>query len=104
MSPVIAESLCEAFLEHRELFGVIASFGDTGVVVVAGESAFSRELREGGFAETGDVAIKYLIADLSTAPAKGDPVTYKSRLHRVESIATQPGSLVGELSLRPARR
>lgn len=104
MTSDTANDLAEAFREHRDAFGVPITFGSTEITAVIAESEFGRELAAGGFAETGDLSCKLLLADLSAAPAIGDAATYNGRSYRVSSVAKQPGSLVIECNLRPAKR
>lgn len=104
MTSQTATDLAEAFREHRDAFGVAVTFGSTAITAIVAEAEFGRELAAGGFAETGDLACKLLLSDLATAPALGDAATYNGRAFKVSSIAKQPGSLVGECNLRPAKR
>ncbi len=104
MTTETANDLAEAFREHRSAFGVSITFGSTAITAIVAEAEFGRELAAGGYAETGDLSCKLLLADLSAAPALGDPVTYNSRSFKVSGFAKQPGSLVGECNLRPAKR
>lgn len=105
MTSETAEAIAEAFREHRDAFGVPITFGaepEITAIVAGGE--FSRELMQGGFAEAGNYQVKLLISDLPTAPANGDPVTYQERVFRVSNVAVQPGGLIGEYEIRPAKR
>ncbi len=104
MTAETANDLAEAFREHRDAFGVSITFGDEEITAIVGEAEFGRELAAGGFAETGDLSCKFLLADLPSPPAIGDPASYNSRSFKVSSVANQPGSLVGECNLRPAKR
>lgn len=104
MTSETATALAEAFREHRDAFGVSITFGSTVITALVAENEFSRELAAGGFAEAGDLSVKLLLADLTIAPTHGDPVTYQTRSFRVSQKAIQPGGLVGEFTLRPAKR
>lgn len=104
MTSETATDLAEAFREHRDAFGVSIIFGETEITAIVAEAEFGRELATGGYAETGDLACKLLLADLPAAPANGDPGTYNGRTFKVNSVSIQPGSLVGEFNLRPAKR
>jgi hypothetical protein len=105
MTAETANDLAEAFREHRDAFGVEITFGEAEPIqAIVAEAEFGRELAAGGFAETGDLSCKLLLEDLETAPVLGDPVTYNGRTFKVSSFAKQPGSLVGECNLRPAKR
>lgn len=105
MTSETAQTFADAFLEHREAFGVSATIGtDPEISVLANESQFGRELKDGGFAQEGDVEMKYLLADLTTQPELGTAATYRARSFKVKQISTQPGALVGEILIRPAKR
>jgi hypothetical protein len=105
MTAQTASDLAEAFREHRDAFGVSITFGtNPAITAIVAESEFGRELVGGGFAEVGDLQCKILLSDLPTAPANGDPVTYNGRAFKVTSVSIQPGSLIGEFNLRPAKR
>lgn len=104
MTSETATDLADAFREHRDAFGVSITFGETEITAIVAEAEFGRELAAGGFAETGDLACKLLLADLSAAPAIGGPATYNERTYKISSVAKQPGSLISECNLRPAKR
>jgi hypothetical protein len=104
MTAETANDLAEAFREHRDAFGVSITFGSTEITAIVAEAEFGRELAAGGFAETGDLSCKLLLSDLPTAPAIGAPATYNGRTYKISSVAKQPGSLVSECNLRPAKR
>ena len=105
MNSDTANSLAEAFREHRDAFGVPITFGaNLEITAIVAESEFGRELASGGFAEIGDLHSKILLSDLPMAPANGNPVTYNGRTFKVNSVSIQPGSLIGEFNLRPAKR
>lgn len=104
MTAETASTLAEAFREHRDAFGVSLTLGETTVTALVKDSAMSRELVEGGFADEGAVEAKVLLADLPMQPSLGMTANYKSRPMRVSSLSIQPGGLIAELSLRPARR
>lgn len=104
MTAETATALADAFRELRDAFGASITFGVTAITAVVNEVEFGRELVGGGYAETGDLACKLLLSDLATAPALGDAATYNGRAFKVSSVATPPGSLVGEYNLRPAKR
>ena len=105
MKPELANALAEAFREHRDAFGVAITFGTAPeITAIVGESDLGRELVGGGFAEVGDLKCKLLLADLTSPPALGQPATYKGRAFKVSSLSVQPGSLLGEMNLRPAKR
>ena len=107
MTAETASDLAEAFREHRDAFGVSIIFGPataTAITAIVAESEFGRELVGGGFAEVGDLHCKILLIELPSAPAIGSPGTYNGRTFKVTSVAIQPGSLIGEFNLRPAKR
>lgn len=104
MTAETANNLAEAFREHRDAFGVSIIFGATEITGIVAEAEFGRELSAGGYAETGDLQSKVLLSDLPVTPAIGTPATYNGRTFRVQSVAVQPGSLIGEFVLRPAKR
>ena len=104
MSPATASALAEAFLEHREAFGVPITIGGQEITAVVNESPFGRELAEGGFADDGDIEFKILLSDLETLPGIATAVIYKDRPFRIQRPAIQPGGLVGEFMARPTRR
>jgi hypothetical protein len=78
--------------------------GETTISAVVNESPFGRELMEGGFADDGDVECKVLLSELPALPSIGTAAHYRDRPMRVARVAFQPGALIGELTLRPARR
>lgn len=104
MTSETASALADAFREHRDAFGVAITFGSTAITAIVAEAEFGRELASGGFAETGDLSCKLLLADLSAPPVIGGAATFNGRSFRISSTAKQPGSLVGECNLRPAKR
>ncbi len=104
MDAATAADLAEAFLEHREAFGVPITIDGENITAIVNESPYGRELVEGGFAEDGDIEFKILLSDLENTPEIKTPVTYKSRSFRVQKPAIQPGSLIGEFIARPTRR
>ena len=104
MNESTATDISEAFLEMREAFGVPATIGETALTVIASEAQFGRELSDGGFAENGDVDLKYLLSDLEEQPSIGVTVLYRARTFRVKEIGTHPTALVGELTIRPSKR
>lgn len=100
----IGQELAEAFLEHREAFGVPITFGETTIQAVAAETETSRELRDGGWADGADTKVKLLLSDLAILPSIGATGLYQERRFKVQSMAIQPGGLIGEYTLRPANR
>lgn len=104
MTAETASNLAEAFRELRDAFGVSVTFGTVEITAVVAEAEFGRELAAGGFAETGDIQCKILLADLPVQPTIGSSAAYNGRTFRVQSVAIQPGSLIGEFTLRPAKR
>lgn len=104
MNQATAESIADAFREHREAFGVPITIGETEITAIVKESPFGRELVEGGFADDGDIEVQLLLSDLQALPSIGTAATYRDRSFRVSRVAFQPGGLVGELTLRPSRR
>lgn len=104
MKTQIASSLSEAFLEHRSEFGVSITINAEVIEATVSESQFARDLMEGGFADEGDIEVKFLLSDLTTIPSIGNPVTYRSRGFKVSRLGFQPGALIGEITCRPAKR
>ncbi len=104
MNAETSNTLAEAFREHRDAFGVSITFGVTAITALVGESPFSRDLTEGGFADSGTLKTKILLADLPTLPPIGSLVTYQDRAYKVSTQALQPGGQIGEFELRPAHR
>jgi hypothetical protein len=104
MSPEIAEAFSDSFVSHRDSFGVSITINGQNVIAIVNESQFARELMEGGFADDSDIEVKFLISDLSEIPAIGKSVLYRSRSFKVSRLGIQPGSLVGEITCRPAKR
>lgn len=104
MQTAIANSIKDAFLQHRDEYGVTITIIDTEVIAVVNESQFSRDLMEGGFADDGEIEVKFLLSDLTSTPNLGASVSYRSRNFKVSQIGTHPGSLVGEITCRPAKR
>ena len=104
MQTAIANSIKDAFVQHRDDYGVSITIDGETVTAIVSESQFARELMEGGFADEGDIEVKVLLADLTQIPSLGKPVSFRSRNFRVSRVGTQPGALVGEISCRPAKR
>lgn len=96
--------ISEAFLEHREGFGVPITFGATAITAVVAESEFSRSLVDGGWAADAEVKAKVLLSDLPNLPTQGSSVTYQGQPFKVSRIAIHPGAHIGEYTLRPAKR
>ncbi len=104
MNLSLATSYQEAFLEHREEFGVDITINGDDVEAIVSESQFGRELMEGGFADDADIEVKFLIADLTELPSLGQVVSYRDRAFRVSRLGFQPGALIGEITCRPSKR
>jgi len=104
MQTAIANSIKDAFEQHRSDYGVSIIIDGETVQAIVAESQFARELMEGGFADDGDIDVKFLISDLTQIPELGKPVVYRSRNFRVSRVGTQPGALVGEITCRPSKR
>jgi hypothetical protein len=104
MQTAIANSIKDAFVQHRADYGVSITIDGETVTAIVSESQFARELMEGGFADEGDIEVKVLLSDLTQIPSLGKPVLFRSRNFRVSRVGTQPGALVGEISCRPAKR
>ena len=104
MQTAIANSIKDAFEQHRADYGVSIIIDGETVQAIVAESQFARELMEGGFADDGDIDVKFLISDLAQIPELGKPVVYRSRNFRVSRVGTQPGALVGEITCRPSKR
>jgi len=103
MNAEIIATIAEAFREHREAFGVAVTINNQTITAVVNESPFSRDLIDGGFADSGEVSVKFLIADLTTAAAIGQSAVYRERSFRIQTLTIQPGSKVAEAILRPSR-
>lgn len=104
MQPAIANSIKDAFVQHRTDFGVSITIDSEVVTAIVAESQFSRELMEGGFADEGDIDVKVLLSDLAQIPSLGKVVVFRSRNFRVSRVGTQPGAFVGEITCRPSKR
>lgn len=104
MQTAIANSIKDAFVQHRDDYGVSITIDGETVTAIVSESQFARELMEGGFADEGDIEVKLLLSDLTQIPSLGKPVVFRSRNFRVSRVGTQPGSLVGEITCRPSKR
>lgn len=104
MQTAIANSIKDAFVQHRSDYGVSIIIDGETVQAIVAESQFARELMEGGFADDGDIDVKFLISDLTASPAIAMPVVYRSRNFKVSRVGTQPGALVGEITCRPSKR
>lgn len=104
MNSETAETFGSAFLSHREAYGVAITINGQDIAAIVNESPFSRELMEGGFADDGDIEVKFLLSDLSAIPSLGTSAVYRSRNFRVSRVAIQPGSLIGEITCRPHKR
>lgn len=104
MQTAIANSIKDAFVQHRSDYGVSITIDGETVTAIVSESQFARELMEGGFSDEGDIEVKVLLSDLAQIPSLGKPVSFRSRNFRVSRVGTQPGALVGEISCRPSKR
>jgi hypothetical protein len=104
MTSETANAIADAFRELRDAFGVSIAFGATTITAIVAESELSRELVNGGFAATGEIQVKALLADLPSTPALGSAATYQAVAYKVDKRAIQPGGLIGEFTLRPAKR
>jgi hypothetical protein len=104
MKDAISASLSEAFIEHRDEFGVDITIAGQIIDALVSESQFARELMEGGFADEGDIDVKFLLSDLAAIPSLGSAVSYRERDFKVSRLGIQPGALVGEITCRPAKR
>ena len=104
MQTAIANSIKDAFVQHRADYGVSITIDSETVTAIVSESQFARELMEGGFADEGDIEVKVLLSDLAQIPSLGKPVSFRSRNFRISRVGTQPGALVGEISCRPTKR
>lgn len=104
MQTAIANSIKDAFVQHRADYGVSITIDGETVTAIVAESQFARELMEGGFADEGEIEVKVLLSDLAEIPSLGKPVSFRSRNFRVSRVGTQPGALVGEISCRPSKR
>ena len=104
MQSEAANSFKEAFLDHREFFGVTITIAGQLISAIVAESQFGRELMEGGFADDADIEVKFLLSDLPSIPSIGNPVSYRDRSFKVSRLGIQPGSLIGEITCRPAKR
>lgn len=104
MQTAIANSIKDAFVQHRADYGVSITIDSETVTAIVSESQFARELMEGGFADEGDIEVKVLLSDLAQIPSLGKPVSFRSRNFRISRVGTQPGALVGEISCRPSKR
>ena len=104
MQTAIANSIKDAFVQHRDDYGVSITIDGETVTAIVSESQFARELMEGGFADEGDIEVKVLLSDLTQIPSLGKPVSFRSRNFRVSRVGTQPGAFVGEISCRPSKR
>ena len=104
MQTAIANSIKDAFVQHRADYGVSITIDSETVTAIVSESQFARELMEGGFSDEGDIEVKVLLSDLAQIPSLGKPVSFRSRNFRISRVGTQPGALVGEISCRPSKR
>jgi hypothetical protein len=100
----IQDQLAAAFLELRDAVGVSITFENTTVQAVINETAFGRDLVEGGFQSEADCDAKVLLSDLPSVPTLGRLVRYKDAPWVVSRIAVQPGHLVGTFTLKPVKR
>lgn len=104
MTAETAQSLADAFREHREAFGVSMTIAGTAIVAVVNQAPFGRELMDGGFADEGEVDAKVLLSDLPTLPSIGTAAVFAGRSLRVARVNIRTGGLIGELTLRPSKR
>jgi hypothetical protein len=100
----INADLSEAFIEHREAFGVPITFGAAAITAVVAESEFSRDLVEGGFSANAELQCKVLLSDLAALPSIGTLATYQATSFKVSKVAIRPGGLIGEYTLRASKR
>lgn len=104
MTSETANSIAEAFREHRDAFGVSITFGEVTITAIVAEAEFSRDLVAGGFAASAEIQSKILLSDLAQLPSLGTAVTYVDEPFKVSKVAIQPGGLIGEYTMRPAKR
>lgn len=104
MTSEVSNAIAEAFREHRDAFGVSITMAGQTVTAIVNENALSRELVEGGFAESGNLQVKALLADFSTVPAIGAAASYNGRAYTVTSRMVAPGATVGEFEITPSSR
>lgn len=104
MTAATASGFAEAFREHRDAFGVPITFGETIISAIVAEAEFSRDLVAGGFAANAEINCKLLLEDLPTIPSLGTAATYQETPFKISRVAIQPGGLIGEFTLRPAKR
>lgn len=104
MKEETAETYKDAFLQHRDSFGVNIIINGVTVEGTVSESQFGRELMDGGFSDEADIDCKFLLLELSNQPELGNVVEYRNRKFKISNIGYQPGSLVGEITCRPMKR
>lgn len=104
MQSEIANTLSGGFEQHRDSYGVSITINGEAITAIVSESQFGRELMEGGFADEGDIEVKFLLSDLPAIPSLGKIVIFNGRNFKISRVGVQPGSLVGEITGRPARR
>ncbi len=104
MQTAIANSISEAFQEHRDSYGVAITIGGEEITAIVAESQLGRDLMEGGFADEGDIDAKFLLSDLTAIPSRGTAVIFNGRNYKVSRLGITPGALVGEITGRPSKR
>lgn len=95
----------EVFRERLESLGEEITLGSSDPIrVLIANGDYTRELVEGGFADEGTVRLHFLASDLPQLPAPGVAAQFQGRPYRVHKARRVPGTIHGELELRPTRR
>ena len=103
MNPETSSALADAFLEHREAFGVSIQIEGEEVLAVVNTVDVDRTLVEGGFAEDGEVTATILRDELPVAAANGKAATYQERKYHIRSITPEVNRPTVRVVLRPLR-
>lgn len=103
MNSETSSALADAFLEHREAFGVLIEIEGEEVLAVVNTVDVDRTLVEGGFAEDGDVTAILLRAEMPFATALGKSAKYQDREYRIKSLTPEVNRPTIRLGLRPLR-
>lgn len=103
MNPETSSALADAFLEHREAFGVLLEIEGAEVLAVVNQVDVDRSLVEGGFAEDGEVSAIILRAEMPFTSLLGKSARYQDREYRIKSLTPEVNRPTIRLGLRPVR-
>jgi len=102
MNDNVALDLKDAFIEHRNDFGVTITHNGNDYQAIIAESEYTRTLVMGGFSDDGDIRIKLLRSDLYLEI--GNLITYNAIQFKISGRSVMNNSDIVEYSAKPIRR